>query len=158
MALMKALKWAPSWYVSADFPTFISYPDLIQRLAIKGFWDVSPDLSSGGSFQSSQWACSHGTLQNPWEVFSISTVSAALWLLLYYTGVKTFKTRLCPFQPSVDGRLLSLYSILSAPCKGLSELAHRHITWGVFSRVFTGCHWVPGVLESYSISDLFQCV
>ena len=81
MALMRALKWAPTWYVSADFPTFISYPDLIQRLAIKGIWDVSPDLSSGGSFQSSQWACSHGTLQNPWEVFSISTLSAALWYL-----------------------------------------------------------------------------
>ena len=69
MALMRALKWAPTWYVSADFPTFISYPDLIQRLAIKGIWDVSWDLSSGGSFQSSQWACWHGTLQNPWEVF-----------------------------------------------------------------------------------------
>ena len=87
MALMRALKWAPTWYVSADFPTFISYPDLIQRLAIKGFWDVSPDLSSGGSFQSSQWACSHGTLQNPWEVFSISTVSAALWYLLAHTPI-----------------------------------------------------------------------
>ena len=74
----RALKWAPTWYVWADTSNFTSYPDLIQRLAIKGIWDVSPDLSSGGSFQSSQWACSHGTLQNPWEVFSISTVSAAL--------------------------------------------------------------------------------
>ena len=29
---------------------FTSYPDLIQRLAIKGIWDVSSDTSSGGSF------------------------------------------------------------------------------------------------------------
>jgi len=50
MALMRALKWAPTWYVSADFPTFISYPDLIKRLAIKGISGVSWDISSGGSF------------------------------------------------------------------------------------------------------------
>ena len=78
MASMRALKWAPTWYVSTEGSTFISHPDLIQRLAIKGISGVSWDISSGGSFQSSQWACSHGTLQNPWEVFSISTVSAAL--------------------------------------------------------------------------------
>ena len=40
-ALLKALKWAPTWYVWADTSTFTSYPDLIQRLAIKGIWDVS---------------------------------------------------------------------------------------------------------------------
>ena len=49
-ALMRALKWAPTWYVSADTSTFISYPDLIQRLAIKGISGVSWDMSSGGSF------------------------------------------------------------------------------------------------------------
>ena len=69
MALMRALKWAPTWYVSADIATFISYPDLIQRLAIKGIWGVSPDLSSGGSFWSSHSGHSHGSLENDWEVF-----------------------------------------------------------------------------------------
>ena len=53
MAIMRASKWAPTWYVSANTSTFI-YPDLIQRLAIKGIWNVSQNLSSGGSFQSSQ--------------------------------------------------------------------------------------------------------
>jgi len=69
MALMRALKWAPTWYVSADISTFISCPDLIQRLAIKGISGVSPDLSSGGSFRSSHSGHSHGTLENDWEVF-----------------------------------------------------------------------------------------
>ena len=69
MALMRALKWAPTWYVSADISTFISYPDLIQRLAIKGISGVSPDLSSGGSFRSSHSGHSHSTLENNWEVF-----------------------------------------------------------------------------------------
>ena len=50
MALMRALKWAPTWYVSADSSTFISHPDLIQRLAIKGISYVSSDIPSGGSF------------------------------------------------------------------------------------------------------------
>ena len=63
MALMRALKWAPTWYVSADISTFISYPDLIQKLAIKGISGVSPDISSGGSFRSSQQARSQGTLK-----------------------------------------------------------------------------------------------
>ena len=69
MALMRALKWAPTWYVSADISTFISYPDLIQRLAIKGISGVSPDLSSGGSFCSSHWGDSHGTLEHLREGF-----------------------------------------------------------------------------------------
>ena len=81
MALMTASKWAPTWCVSTDTSTFISHPDLIQRLAIKGISGVSWDISSGGSFQSSQWACSHSTLQNPWEVFSISSLSAALCVM-----------------------------------------------------------------------------
>ena len=42
-------------------------PDLIQRLAIKGIWSFSPDLSSGGSFRSSGWGRSRSTLENPWE-------------------------------------------------------------------------------------------
>ena len=51
MALVRALKWAPTWYVSAHFPTFISYQDLIQRLAIKGISGVSWDISSGAHFK-----------------------------------------------------------------------------------------------------------
>ena len=50
LALMRALEWALTWYVSADTSTFISHPDLIQRLAIKGISGVSWDMSSGGSF------------------------------------------------------------------------------------------------------------
>ena len=69
MTLIRALKWAPTWLVSADTSTFISHPDLIQRLAIKGIWYVSPDLSSGGSFRSSHLGHSHDTLENNWKVF-----------------------------------------------------------------------------------------
>ena len=46
MALMRALKWAPTWYVSADTSTFISHPDLIQRLAIGS--QLSSDTYQGG--------------------------------------------------------------------------------------------------------------
>ena len=83
MALMRALKWAPTWYVSADFPTFISYPDLIQRLAIKGISGVSWDISSGGSFQSSQWGHSNGTLENLWEVLCILSSPDRLWYMMH---------------------------------------------------------------------------
>ena len=79
MALMRALKWAPTWCVSADFPTFISYPDLIQRLAVKGISGVSPDLSSGDSFRSSHLRHSHGTLENNWVFFCISSSPTGLW-------------------------------------------------------------------------------
>ena len=73
IALMRALKWAPTWKVS--FQLSLSHPDLIQRLAIKGILDVSKDLSSGGSFCISHWGHSHGTLENHWEVFFAFRVS-----------------------------------------------------------------------------------
>ena len=66
---LRALKWAPTWYVSADtWDPFYGQP-LDQVWIWCESWSVSPDISSGGSFQSSQWTCSHGTLKNDWEFF-----------------------------------------------------------------------------------------
>jgi len=54
-ALLRALKWAPTWYVWADTPTFTSYPDLIQRLGIKGileaFWKSAQTYHVGAHFK-----------------------------------------------------------------------------------------------------------
>ena len=51
-------------------------PDLIQRLAIKGIWDGRSRLNplSGGSFRSSEWAHSHGTLALALYFFTIQTI------------------------------------------------------------------------------------
>ena len=63
----RASKWAPTWYVWADTrDPFYGQPlDQVWRLADhkKGNWSVSPDITSWGSFRSSQWAFSHGTLK-----------------------------------------------------------------------------------------------
>ena len=113
MALMRALKWAPTWYVSADISTFISYPDLIQRLAIKGISGVSPDLSSGGSFRSSHSGHSHGTLENNWEVFFAFRVplpDCAASLSQKYSSFKilhwTFK---CPSKVQFLSKLAEIF-------------------------------------------------
>ena len=48
--LIESFEMSPCLIVWADPSTFTSYPDLIQRLAIKGIRDVSSDTSRGGSF------------------------------------------------------------------------------------------------------------
>ena len=97
MALMRASKWAPTCLnVSADISTFISYPDLIQRLAIKGISGVSQDLSSGGSFRSSLLGHSRGTLENYWEVFLHFDFPCWTVTLFYLSLEYTAKCELLP--------------------------------------------------------------
>ena len=54
-------------------------PDLIQRLAIKGFRDWGSRLSSGGSFRSSGWGHSRSSLQIDWIFFPISISLEVRW-------------------------------------------------------------------------------
>ena len=68
----RALTWAPTWYVwSAGQKPFYGQPlDRVWiRLAIKGFWTRTPDISSGGSFRSSGWGRSHGSPEILWAFF-----------------------------------------------------------------------------------------
>ena len=90
----RALQECPLWELQNEPPFDMSgltlqfpfkaihTPDLMQRLAIKGNSGVSPDVSSGCSFQSFQCACSRGSLKNHWAFFSISISPAGLWLRL----------------------------------------------------------------------------
>ena len=58
-----------SFEISPHLMWLFHNPNLIQRLAITGTCDVSPDISSGGSFCSSHWGRPHSNLENHWEFF-----------------------------------------------------------------------------------------
>ena len=68
----RASKRAPTWHSCMVAPNSLSAqpnPDLIERLAIKGFWSYHIAMSREGSFWSSWWARFHGALRNLWHSF-----------------------------------------------------------------------------------------
>ena len=68
----RASKWASTWYVwSSGTTPFYGQPLDLDRskLAIKGIWTRTPDISSRGSFRSSAWGRSNGSPQIFWTFF-----------------------------------------------------------------------------------------
>ena len=72
----RASKWAPTCHSCMVAPKSLSgqpNPDLIQRLARKGFWSYHTAISRGGSFRSSGWTRFHGTLRILGHFFTTQT-------------------------------------------------------------------------------------
>ena len=119
----RASKWAPTWYVCMTTSKSLSgqpNPDLIQRLAIKGFWDSHTDISSGGSFRSSWWARFHGTLRFALHFFYHPTLSIwAMWnaLALSIIDHKTLARdqKMCPDVRNMSKRSNTVQSLEFSP-------------------------------------------
>ena len=80
----RASKRTPTWHKCMVAPKSLSgqpYPDLIQRLARKGFWSYHTAISRGGSFRSSGWARFHGTLRILGHFFY--NPNKAIWTLCF---------------------------------------------------------------------------
>ena len=150
----RASKQALTWHSCMTTSKSLSgqpNPDLIQRLAIKGFRDSHTDISSGGSFWSSWWARFHGTLRFALHFFYHQTLS--VWVMCLVAK---------NYSPSENtNKLKRLFCILSKKViLGLwrSENGERKDFWvpRIMFFVFSGLQKAENNLLALSTKKCFQ--
>ena len=123
----RASKRAPTWHSCMTTPKSLSgqpNPDLIQRLARKGFLGSHTAMSCGGSFRSSWRADFHGALRFHWHFFYVPRLSSGtMWLAFQVqSGILLF------WDPKHQN------TVCWRPLK-----SHRNFTFANNSKVVNGC-------------------
>ena len=103
MPLLRALKWAPTWYVWADIPDPFYGQPLDQVWIWCESWNVSWNISSWGSFKALIKVILVAPLKSSERFFRISSSPAGLWALLWHVtcawpnlqSAKTFQFIIC---------------------------------------------------------------